>query len=81
MFICSMVLQCAGSLQPSSSLHGPVTADLTTTTVVHYSYKLLINYVNPVRSLTVRAAVHKKGSKFPYYSNRKIVRTDYQTQL
>jgi len=46
MFICGMVLRCAGTLKP-----GPVTADLTTT-VVHSS-KLPINDVKPDHSLTL----------------------------
>jgi len=60
MFICGMVLRCAGISNRLES--GPVTADLTTTvvhsytvdlttTVVH-SYKLLINDVKPAHSLT-----------------------------
>jgi len=49
MFICGMVLRCAGTIKPGLSQAGPVTADLTTTVV--NSYKLLINVVN-TRSLT-----------------------------
>jgi len=30
MFICSMVLQCAGTIKPGFMQSGPVTADLTT---------------------------------------------------
>jgi len=46
MFVCGMVLRCAGTVKPKS---GPVTAGLTTT-VVHSS-KLLINDIKPVHSL------------------------------
>jgi len=45
MFICGMALRCAGNLK-SCLESGPVTADLTTTTVVH-SYKLLVTTWNP----------------------------------
>jgi len=48
MFICGMVLRCAGTLKPGLSQE-QLQQDLTTT-VVH-SYKLLIN-VKPVLSLT-----------------------------
>jgi len=44
-FICSIVLYCAGTQLES----GPVTTDQTTT--VLYSYKSLRNYVKPVHSL------------------------------
>jgi len=40
MFICSIVLWCAVTLKPGLSLHGSVTADLTST-VIHSS-KLLM---------------------------------------
>jgi len=50
MFMCGMVLQCAGMLKPWVD-SGPVTADLTTTIIHIFSYKLLIIEVKP-RSLT-----------------------------
>jgi len=49
-FICDMVLRCAGDLKPSLIESRPITAYLTTH-VVH-SYKLLIHDVKPVHSLT-----------------------------
>jgi len=48
MYVCGMVLRCAGKLKAGLSLAGPVTANLTTT-VVHSS-KLLINDVKPDHS-------------------------------
>jgi len=48
MFICGMVLRCAGTLKPGLSLN-QLQADLTTT--VAHSYKSLTNDVKPVHSL------------------------------
>jgi len=52
MFICCMVLHCAGTQIES----GSVSADLTTTAV--YSYKLLINDVKPIRSLELISIIN-----------------------
>jgi len=52
MFICGMVLRCAGTLKTRLESE-PVTADLTTTVVHTRSYKLLINNIKPVHSLKI----------------------------
>jgi len=49
MFICGIVLWCTDALKPRLE-SGTVTADLTTT--VTHKYKLLINDVKPVQSLS-----------------------------
>jgi len=54
MFICGIVLRCAGTYTRLGA--GSVTAEMTTT-VVH-GYKLLINDVKPVHSLAYRDGIH-----------------------
>jgi len=59
MFICGMVLFCAGTFKTWLE-SGPVTADLTTTVIHVHSYKLLINNVKPVLSHTIKILLNYK---------------------
>jgi len=51
-FICRMLYLYTGYIKNRSE-SGPVTADLTTNVVHTFSFKLLINDIKPVRSLTL----------------------------